>query len=105
MGGDIIGLTVLAIAAQLTQVLAVVGTDDDDRILVDALLFQLPEYLAQLLVRVPDAGVVLVHHGFEIVQVLDLGNLARRGRVGHVVVARHLAGTMAAGLCASVMIQ
>ena len=38
MGGDIIGLTVLAIAAQLTQVLAVVGTDDDDRILVDALL-------------------------------------------------------------------
>lgn len=105
VGGDVVGLAVFAIAAHLAQILAVVRADNDGHIVINSLLAQLVKQQAQLLVRVPDAGIVFIDHMAEIIGVLDLHRLARGSGVGLVVISGHFAGRMSARLGGAVLIQ
>ena len=97
MAGRIIRGRVLRIDRELAHVLAVVGGDDDRRVVVDALRAQQVEHFADERVRVADAAVVAVHDALEARHIRGAARHARVFRACRVAVHCELVDAVRAG--------
>lgn len=77
----------LRVQAQFSDVLAMVGGDDDRHIVINALLSQQRQNPADLIIRIFDAAIVVVHKGLELLERLHLTRMP--GAVGRGFVRPH----------------
>ena len=88
MAGRLIGCSVFAVYAEFAHVFAVICADDDRGVVQYAFVFQYFHNDGNLVIYVPDRGVVSIDHPPQVVHVVQPPGMPGKARIG-VVVPHH----------------